>query len=946
MSDERLDRLEQLLADALTLPLDDRAAFVRKACGDDEPLLREAEELLGFHDTAAGYFDDLSKEIAAAAALEVASAARPQIAIGPYHTLEAVGHGGMGAVYRAERVDGAFEQQVALKLLHRDMDTPQLRARFLAERQILARLTHPNIAHLQDGGVTDEGRPYFVMELVEGVPITSYCVQQGLSIDAILRLFLVVIDAVSYLHRNLVVHRDLKPSNILVDRNGQVKLLDFGIAKLLAEEPEGDGLTRTGERLMTPEYAAPEQLAGEPVTTATDVYALGVVLYELLTGKRPHSWSPTDPGTPSRELPPTPSSLLRSRRGGEAPKTDSTAPASGAPAPWRRVAGDLDTICLMALRPEPEARYPSAEQLGQDLQRHLEGLPVRARKSTFGYRTAKFAQRHRRGLLVAVALLVLVAAGFVRERGLRDDAERAQAEAQRQAARAVAVSDLLAELLSSVNPMKAQGREVTVADVLDEAAGRISDSPELAAQPEVEAAVRRTIGTTYTALGRHEDAREHLERAVELLGGLGSHDPEALAAASDLGALYERLGRYAEAETILREVLEVRVATLGEEHPDSLAAMNRLGDLMWSQGRFDELERLDRRTLEIRRRLFGDEHPDTLKSLNGLAATLFTRGHYTEAAQIFEQSLAVGRRILGEQHPHTLGLANNLAATYLELGRYGEAESLLREVIAGRTRVLGESHEQTAMSVHNLGVTLAEQARWGEAEEQLRHAVAVRETIPGDQQGALYSNSYLADVLRDQGRLDEAEALYLETIHRQREAFGADDGDTLKTMSGLAELRLRQGDLSAAEELVAEILEPQQRARGEAHPDTIGSLTLLARIRNRQGCFDEAEELSERAVDAGSKGLGADHPVVLHAAFEQARALAGLKQPEPALELAARIYEVRARLLGGDHPDTAEALSFLNNLRREVVRPGESGGLAPATGRGPQPTGLTQGGDM
>jgi len=918
MGDERLDRLERLLSEALTVSFEDRAGFVRKACEDDEALLHEAEELLGLHDEAARYFDDLSGEIAAAAALEVASAARPHVQVGPYRTLEAVGHGGMGAVYRAERVDGAFDQQVALKLLHRDMDTPRLRARFLAERQILARLAHPNIARLQDGGVTDEGRPYFVMELVEGMPITHYCAQHELSVDEILRLFLVVIDAVSYLHRNLVVHRDLKPSNILVDQDGQVKLLDFGIAKLLAEEPDEAGLTRTGERLMTPGYAAPEQLLGEPVTTATDVYALGVVLYELLTGKRPYSWSPTEPGPPSRDLPPTPSSLLRSRRGGDAAPTTGAAPAASAPAPWRQVVGDLDTICLMALRPEPEERYPSAEQLGQDLQRHLEGLPVRARPSTLGYRAAKFAQRHRRGLLVAVVLLSLAGGGFLRERSLRDDAERARTEAQTQAARAVAVSDFLAELLSSVSPMKAQGREVTVADVLDQAAQRIADSPELAGQPTVEAAVRRTIGTTYTALGRYEDAREHLERAVELLGGPGSHDPDALAAASDLGVLYGRLGRYDEAEALLAEVLEVRVATLGEEHPDSLVAMNRLADLMWAQGRLDELEVLDRRTLEIRRRTLGEDHPDTLKSLNGLAATLFTRGHYAEAAEIFAQSLAVARRILGDQHPHTLSLANNLAATYLELGRYADAESLLREVIAGRTRVLGPTHGETALSVHNLGVTLAQEGHLEEAEEQLRHAVSLREALAGDQSGALFSASYLADVLRDEGRFEEAEALYHETIRGQRERFGAEGGDTLKTMSGLADLRLRQGDPRAAEAMITEILEPQQRARGDAHPDTLGSLTLLARIHNRQGRFEEAQELSERAVGLGTDGLGAGHPAVLNAAFERAVALAGQGRYEEAREAVMVVYEGRAALLGEQHPDTVLARQLLDRLERDA----------------------------
>ena len=920
MSEGSLDRLEELLAELLDRPPEERGSFLDQACGDDAALRREAEELLGLDDQAAGFFEKLSSDIAAAAPLELDNADRPRIQIGPYRALEAIGHGGMGVVYRAERVDGAFDQKVALKLLHRDMDTPQLRARFLAERQLLARLSHPNIARLADGGVTEEGRPYFVMEHVKGLPITQYCRDNGLPLEQVLRLFLVVIDAVSYLHRNLVVHRDLKPGNIFVGQDGQVKLLDFGIAKLLADVPEAASQTRTGERLMTPEYAAPEQLLGAPVTTATDVYALGVVLYELLTGRRPHDRATSDPGSVSRDLPPTPSSMLRSRRK-KAQATPATQPGAG-PSPeaavaWRRIPRDLDTICLTSLRPEPEARYPSAEQFGQDIERYLEGLPVRARTSTLGYRALKFAQRHRGGIAATAGLLALIVAGFARERGLRGEAERARIEAQRQAGKAVAVSEFLGRLLSSVDPMKAQGREVTVAEVLNGAATRLAESKDLADQPSVEAAVRLTIGDTYTALGKYAEARPHLERAVELRGGSQSRDPEALAAAGSLGVLYQRLGLHGKAETILRRVLEARSETLGEAHPTTLTAMNHLADLLWAQGRHDEVEAIDRKTLEIRRRVLGEDHPDTLKSLNGLAVTLFTRGRYAEAAQFFEQAYSVARRQLGESHPHTLALGSNLAAAYLELNRYPEAESLLREVVSGKTRVLGVQHEETATSVHNLGVTLAQQARYEEAEEQLRQAIAIREHLAGDKRGYLFSRSLLADTYRDHGRPADAEALYLSTVEEQRARYGPEDAETLKTVSGLAELRLRQGKLRAAEALIARILGPQTKARGEAHPDPLQSLTTLARIRNAQGRYADAQQLCDKAIEAGSKVLGSDHLVVLDLVYERARALVGQQQWDAARQLAARIHEVRARKLGKKHPDTVKAWRLLDGLRRD-----------------------------
>jgi serine/threonine protein kinase len=287
MADGSLERATDLLARMLSLPAEDRPAFLDRECEDDTDLRDLVTELADLDDDAAAYFDELTDDIVAVADLEIDSAARPARHVGPYVILESIGHGGMGAVFRARRVDGAFDHEVALKLLHLDMETPQMRARFIAERQLLAHLQHPNIATLFDGGVTDEGRPFFAMELIDGQPVTIHCAEQQLPMEKVLGLMLDVIEAVSYLHRNLVVHRDLKPSNILVDRDGRVKLLDFGIAKLLSEEPEGGGFTRTGEVLMTPNYAAPEQRLGRPVTTAADVYSLGIVLYELLTGQRP-----------------------------------------------------------------------------------------------------------------------------------------------------------------------------------------------------------------------------------------------------------------------------------------------------------------------------------------------------------------------------------------------------------------------------------------------------------------------------------------------------------------------------------------------------------------------------------------------------------------------------------------------------------------------------------
>jgi serine/threonine-protein kinase len=891
-----IERVEELLAEALGRRPEDRERFLDEACAGQTDLRRELDELLAFSDDAEEFFDQLSGEIAGAAPLELETAAGSQLEIGPYRTIAAIGHGGMGAVYRAERVDGEFDQEVALKLLHRDMDTPELRARFLHERQLLAGLSHPNIARLLDGGVTEEGRPYFVMELVEGKPITQYCSEVNPAPEELLRLFGEVVEAVAYLHRNLVVHRDLKPSNVFVDGAGRVKLLDFGIAKLLAESPDEVMETRTGLRLMTPEYAAPEQILGRPVTTATDVYALGAILYELLTGRRPHDRNDRDGLSPTRELPPTPSSLTGSRAGRP----------HGVPA--LRISGDLDAICLKALRPDPDARYPSAEQLGLDVRRHLDGQPVEARAGTLTYRAGLFVRRHLMGVAIATAVIGLMLFGLVREISLRAEAERARAAAEVEAAKATAVSRFLADLLSSVDPKKAQGEEVSVADVLDQASQRIAESEDLAEQPEVEAAVQRTIASTYISLGRYEDALEHQERAVELLGWPDSTDEAASSAAAELGVLYQRLGRADEAELLIRSVLEIRTQRLGEDHPDSLRSLNQLADFLFSQRRLDEVEILDRKTLEIRRRVLGDEHPDTLRSLNGLAATYFNQGRYSEAVPLFEEGLEIRRRTLGDSHPDTLMLANNLAACHLEMGRHSEAEELQREVVEGRLRVLGRDHDQTAMSIHNLGVTLAQLGRYEEAETELRRAVSIREGLSGgERRSLLFSKSYLADVLRALERWEEAESLYLSTLETQRTVLGAEDAETLKTASGLAELRSLSGDVAGAEAILDEILEVQVRVRGDEHPDTLQSLTTLAHVRNVQRRHDEAIELCNRAIAAGTRSLGAEHTAVLQASIEKVAALDGLGRETEADELEAWIIGAFERTLGAEHTATIAA---------------------------------------
>jgi len=841
----RWRQVEALLDDALDLPAASRTAHVLSAAEYDAETRTEVLRLLELceqpsaflHEPASSYAAPL---VASAERAESEPEAAPPTRIGPYRILREAGRGGMGVVYLAERDDEQFRMRVALKLVLRGVDTEQALRRFREERQILATLEHPHVARLLDGGVTADALPWLAMEYVEGIPIDEYCDGRLLSLEARLALFCKVCDAVQYAHRKLVVHRDLKPSNILVTADGEPKLLDFGIARLLAP---GAGAatetTRTGAWLMTPDYASPEQARGEPVSTASDVYSLGVLLYRLLAGRSPYTLAadapPHELARAILESQPERPSTAVVRPAGEA----SSAAAGGVPGTTpqrlrRSLRGDLDTIVLEALRKEPERRYPSVQDLAEDLRRYLAGRPVQARPDTVRYRTVKFVRRHRLGVAAATLLVLSLVGGLL---GTAWQARLATAEAER----AEAVREFVTSLFQLSDPAFSRGDEITARELLDRGTERLE--VELASQPLARAEMSGVLGGIFRDLGLFERAEALLVQSLELRRSLhGARHRESAAAAHELGALYLAMGRHEEAESLHRQALEARQRLFGTGHPEVARSLSALGDVLGRKADYEPAEQLHREALAIHLRHFGEEHAEVGATLDNLATLLRAKGDPAEAERLQRRSLAIRERVLGPEHLATATSTNNLALLLSDRGELEEAEGLYRRVLDFDIRRLGEEHPYTATVMNNLASVLRRRGNHAEAERLYRRALVIDRKLYGDvhPKVATVMNN-LAQVLRDRGDVDESERLFRQALETFRAVHGERHPSVGTAHAVLATVVHLRGDAAEAERLYRQALEILRPAFPEGHGRTAAALTGLGRVLVGEGRAAEAE---------------------------------------------------------------------------------------------------------
>ena len=862
----RWDQLQTLFHEALALPPEQREAFLQESCADDPDLLKELQALLASEQLAATLSESAVKN-SVASYLENVDTALTGGQLGAYELIEVIGSGGMGSVYRAARSDGSYDLQVAVKVVKKGMDSQSVLQRFEQERQILARLDHPNIARLIDGGVTDDGRPYFVMELIDGVPITEYCDQHQLGINDRLGLFRSVCDAVHFAHQNLVVHRDLKPSNILVTADGSIKLLDFGIAKSL-DAGEDIQATQTGMVPFTPAYAAPEQLLGDLVSTATDTYALGVVLYELLTGLRPFEPAKTVASFRSEVLsgePKKPSTMVSHALAGEQRDMDAAVAARGTSrrldisALQTRLRGDLDAICLTALERNPSERYASVQQFSGDLQKHLNNEPVSAQNATLHYRVSKFLRRNRAAVGIAAAFAISLAA-VVTFYTVRLAEERDMAVAEQ--ATTAEVVEFVIGLFEQADPGETGGEDVSVRSVVD--AGALRMETALRSEPVIRARMLGVLGRLQYVFNATEEARTLLNAALEEQIALdGPEHPRVAEIQLRLGNLAQGDGQHDAAAQLFASARNIHERS---SPPNSEALQLTIGAqafLAETLGEFDEALSLYQQALTIAEQRSGSQDDESLalaqKQLGGIYRLL---DQLDQAEPLLVSALAMQDRIYQGIHPESADTRRQLAGLYRDSNRYEEALPLYQRVIANRTKMFGPLHREVINTLNSYSQL---QDSMGDSEGMLETNQIVIERLL--QKGGGYAAESLPAIyhnraygLKSLGRYDESIAMFERAI----EAFSA---------SGL----------------------------GEDHPNRAYSIASMGQAYRLRGDFTKAAELGEQALQLRQPHFAEDHRLMSEVYSDLGWAYMDLAQYEKAESFLVRSYNNYLKKFGATH---------------------------------------------
>jgi non-specific serine/threonine protein kinase/serine/threonine-protein kinase len=778
----------------------------------------------------------------------------------------------MGIVYQAQQFH-PIRRDVALKIIKPGMDSRQVITRFESERQALALMDHPNIAHVYDAGTTAAGLPYFAMELVDGVPITRYCDSHQLTVKQRIELLIPVCRAIQHAHQKGIIHRDLKPSNILVtelEGKAAPKVIDFGLAKALGQLlSDATVMTNLGTVVGTLDYMSPEQadIARSDVDTRSDVYSMGAVLYELLTGVTPLEQERLAESGYIEALrrirdEETPAPSMRVRRSTNSSEIAARRQCEPSRLP-KVLHGELDWIAMKALEKDRARRYETANAMARDLQRYMAGEPVEAAPPSARYRLSKFVRKYRVWLATGSAFTALLFSAAVVSSLMAIRATRAEHDAIRERNTATAVIEFLRNDLLAQASAKNQARpdvkpdpDLKVRTALDRAAAQIGE--RFGGQPILEASIRHTIGTTYRDLGLHPEAQQNLERALDLRRrALGETNLDTLATMDELAGLYRDQGKYGQAEPIFTRVVEARRKVLGDENPDTIDSTNGLAQVYMWEGRYNDAERLYTHNLDVLRRIGGEEHPKTIESMAGLGAVYYYKGQYSEAERLQSRTLDFDRRIKGEEHPDTVTAMNNLAATFNAEEKYGQAEELLRACFDVRKRILGEAHPRTLIAANNLAQVYRREGKYSEAERLTSGAFETGKRVLGeDRPETLALMETLATINLDLGDQKRAEALLTPLLLTRRRVLGEHHRDTMNTRYWIGELNRHKRNFPASEQLFTEVLAWQRQSLGERSKATIRTLVSLGEVQAEQQKYNQAEislrGAQKRFADSGS----------------------------------------------------------------------------------------------
>ena len=806
MDGARWRRIQILFHDAVDVPPAEQRAFLREACGDDEELILDVLAML--HHDASGHslldrdISDIAQETLAVPASLILKQ------FGPYRILKLLGEGGMGVVYLAERRDLAT--QVAVKVLHDAWLSPARRERFASEQRTLAQLNHPSIARLYDADTLDDGTPWFVMEYVDGIPLTHYCRKHQCSIEQRLKLFRSVCEAVQHAHGHAVIHRDLKPSNILVKNDGSLRLLDFGIAKQLETLDLQVDQTMTGLRMMTPAYASPEQIRGDRVGISTDVYSLGVILYELLTGQLPFDLSGLTPAEAASIIaehePGKPSAAVKRTTDSDA--NSRTLSLSLSKTAW----ADLDVLCLNAMHKDPRRRYQSVEALIRDVDHYLNGEPLEARPDTLDYRIGKFVRRNRSAVaattVIFAVIVGLVAFFTVRLAKARDTALAESARTQR-------IQQFTANLFQGGDAAAGPSDSLRVVTIVDRG---VQEAKTLNHDPKVQAELYQNLGSIYQKLGKFEPADSLLRSALEQRKSLfGADSPEAAESLTALGLLRSDQAHLEEAEQLTRQGWEMAKRHLPPNHPaiakatlaygkvlaergsydqaitaldeavrlqsapgvapaDLATNLSALADAHYRAGHYDACKSLYTRVLEMHRQIYGERHPLVADDLGSLAAVQRDLGYYSEAERLDRQALDIAQSYYGNNHPKTAGCLTALAESLTYENKYDEAVSSLDQALAIQERVYGPAHPSVAETLNELGNVASMRDHLDEAEARFQRAADIYRTVYGDHHYLVaIALSNVAGITYDKKDYPRAEQLFRDVIRRYKETLPADN---------------------------------------------------------------------------------------------------------------------------------------------------------------------------